>query len=489
MLQSASYDKKFLFTALIGLALLVLAMKVTGGAGFLLIFPFICVGFGKNKTEVLFWCVLATTVLTMTNPNIAPKDAVFSLANRGLYAFVGGIMVLQMVGQRASIYLSPMLGLLPYIVYMAVVSSVGWVPLISYLKLLLFLIVFFAFYSVGNACATRYTVSPEKLRSVFLSFAIFLIVGSIALLPFPEISTLNTQQFFLEHGYIPEGSLFTGMTLHSQSLGPITAIFSTFLLADMLFSLKRGDKLYILLLLLCPILIYKTGSRTAMGTYLAGMCFVTFLFMHARGVGAQWKNKALGALLFLGMAGGLAFMATPQLRQSVVNFVYKVRVGDVLEENTGFDRAISSRQGLIDDAMDNFKESPFIGNGFQVTKRLAQQDRSSWKHYLSAPIEKGVWITAVLEEGGIFGMLLFAIFLLAAFGKLLARQAFIGISIFFVMVISNLGEFTFFSMSGGGGIYWAMIFMGLAMDAHRQRQAWVAAPPPPAPIQPIPQRY
>lgn len=489
LLGSATYDKKFLVTALIGLAALVLAMKVTGGAGFVLIFPFICVGFGRNKTEVLLWCVLATTVLTMTNSNIAPKDVIFSVVNRGIYALVGGVMVLQMVGQRASIYLAPMLGILPYILYMAVVSSVGWVPLISYLKLLLFVIVFFALYSVCNACATRYAVSPEKLRSVFLSFAVFMILGSIALIPFPAISTLSAEKLLLYYGYIPEGSLFMGMTLQSQALGPITAIFSTFLLADMLFSLKRWDWLYVILLLACPILIYKTGSRTAMGTYLAGMCFVTFLFMHARGVGAQWKGKALGTLLFLGMAGGLTFMATPQLRQSVVNFVYKVRVGDVLEEDKTFDRVIASRQGIMDNAMDNFRESPFIGNGFQVTKKLKEQDRSSWKHYLSAPIEKGVWIVAVLEEGGIFGMILFIIFLLTAFGKLLARQAFIGASVFFVFLVSSLGEFTFFSMSGMGGIFWAMIFMGLAMDAHRQRQAWVAAEPPPVSIQPIPQRY
>lgn len=466
----ATYDKKFLINALIGLALLVVAMKATGGAGFLLIIPFLLVGFGKNKTELLLWCVLATTVLTVTNSNIAPKDMVFTMANRGLYALVGGIMVLQMVGQRASKMLTPFLGLLPYLAYMALTSAFGWVPIISYLKLVLFLIVFFAFYSVGNASATRYTVSSEKLRSIFLSFAIFLIAGSIALLPFPAISTLSVEFYLQTYGYIPEGSLFTGMTFQSQTLGPVIAVFSTFLLADMLFSLKRGDKLYILLLLLCPILIYKTGSRTAMGTYIAGMFFVTFLFMQAKGLGAQWKNKAMGALLCLGIVGGVAFMATPQLRQSAVEFIYKVQNADSLEDNRGFDRVISSRQGLMDKTMENFKESPLIGNGFQVSKQLKEQDRRSWQEFLTAPVEKGVWVTAVLEEGGIFGFALFIIFLLCAFGKLLSRRAVIGASVFFVMVVANLGEFTFFSMSGMGGIFWAMTFMGLAIDAHRQRQ-------------------
>ena len=129
---NAVYDKRLLMQGLFGLGLLCLAMKVTGGAGFLLIFPAVLLGFSKNKTGLLLWCILATTVITMTNPNIAPKGSVFSIANRLIYLLVGGIMVLQVVGQRASKLMTPILALLPYLAYMAIVSSVGWQPIISY---------------------------------------------------------------------------------------------------------------------------------------------------------------------------------------------------------------------------------------------------------------------------------------------------------------------------------------------------------------------
>jgi hypothetical protein len=144
---------------------------------------------------------------------------------------------------------------------------------------------------------------------------------------------------------------------------------------------------------------------------------------------------------------------------------------------------VSSRQFLIDRAVKNFHESPWIGNGFQVSEMQKDMRIVSWQQLLSAPIEKGVWVVAVLEEGGIFGMVLFCLFLLIAFGCLLSRQAFIGVAVLFVFVIGNLGEFTFFSMSSTGGLLWAMVFLGVAMDAARLKQEamaqapWMMAPP------------
>ena len=464
------YDKRLLMQGLFGMALLCLAMKITGGMGFLLIFPFILVGFGKNKTGLLFWCLLATTVLTMTNANIAPKGSIFSIANRLIYLLVGGVMVLQVLGQRASKLMTPLLALLPYVAYMAIVSSVGWQPIISYLKLTLFTIVFFAFYSVGNAATARANLGVAQLRSIFLCFAVFLFVGSVCLIPFPGIATLSAQ-YYIQRGLpIPEGSLFMGITLQSQALGPMTAVMSVMLLADLLFSVKKWDKLYLLLLLLSPLLIYKTGSRTAMGTYAAGLFFVTLVFMHARGVGAKWKGKVLSALFLIGMLGGLAFMAAPSLRQSAMQFIFKTRGAEIAKESQTYERLLSSRQGLIDHAIENFHESPWIGNGFQVSEMQKDLRVTSWKQLLSAPIEKGVWVVAVLEEGGVFGMVLFCLFLLIAFYCLLSRQAFIGAAVLFVTLVSNLGEFTFFSMSYMGGLFWSMVFLGIAMDAARLKQ-------------------
>lgn len=469
--KACLYDRRFLIFSLIGMVLLCGAMKATGGAGFALIFLPLLFAFGKNRTEMLLYLLLATATLTVTNATIAPKEMIFSLSARALFLIVGVVMTLQLITQRASRYYMPVLSLLLYVGYMAIVSATGWCPMISYLKLVLFVIIFLALFSVGNATVQRRGVDPAKLRSVFLCMACFLIFGSMVLIPFPSISILRAERFLELTGRLPEGGLFTGITLHSQCLGPTIAMVSVVLLADLLFSIRRWDKLYLLLLACTPVLIYKTGSRTAMGTWLAGLFFVLLLFMHARGVGSKWKGRALSALFVCGILGGIVLFATPQMRQQVVSFVYKARGGIVEKQSRSFDRMISTRQGLIDSALANFRESPVIGNGFQVSRQFQGVEISSWKQLLSAPVEKGVWVTAVLEEGGVIGMLFFLAFLLVAFYGLLSRQVYIGASALFVFLITNLGEFTFFSVSYMGGLMWALIFTGIALDVQRIRQA------------------
>lgn len=468
---NTAYNRKWLIWCLIGLMAMCGAMKATGGAGFVLILPLILVGFGKNRPELLLYSILMTAVLTVTNSAVAPKDIVFSIAARSVFLLIGGALVLQTVGQRVPRALSPLLGLMPYLAYMAIVSSVGWQPLISYLKLILFTVIFFAFFSVSHQVMKRRTAEVACLRSVILSFAVFMLVGSTILIAFPAIGMMRVMDFYLQYGYVPEGSLFMGMTIHSQCLGPTVALFAVLLLADMLFSLRRWDKLYIILLLCAPILIYKTGSRTAMGTYIAGMGFVMLLFLraNARMLGARWKLSALSVLTILGIVAGITLFATPQMREAVARFALKY-TNESSELDVSYESVVETRQGLMDSAMENFRESPWIGNGFQVSPQQAEMDIVSWKQLLSAPIEKGVWVTAVLEEGGIFGMILLCGFLLSVIPTMVGRHAYIGVSLIIVMLVANLGEFGMFSMSYTGGLEWATIFAGLVLDSFRERE-------------------
>lgn len=461
------YDAQSLIWSIVAFLGLCLAMKLTGGSGFVLILPFILVGFSRNKVEVLLYCLMVTTLLTITNMYIAPKDVVFSILNRMIYVVVGGVMGFQLISQRRTKITTPLLSLFPFIVYMAIVSSVGWNPMISYMKLILFVITFLAFYSVSNAVTMNMRVSSPKIRGMFLALSCIVIFGSVCLIPFPGIGMMNVTQFFLAHGYYPEGTLFMGITMQSQALGPTVAVLSVVLLADLFFSVRRWNLLYVLLLICASVLIYKTASRTAMGTFLAGIAFVGFIFMCSKGVGRRWKSRVFGMFLLIVMLAGFAFFLTPTMRSAALRFVYKTHGSEVVESERGVDRIVASRQGLLDNAMNNFWESPWVGHGFQVSESMAGREVSSWRQLISAPIEKGVWVSAVLEEGGIFGMMLFVMFILISFVLLLSRHAFMGCVALFVMLVSNLGEFTFFSMSAMGGIFWIVIFIALIMDAQR----------------------
>ena len=475
------YDLKTLVWGVLGLLVLCALMKVSDGAGFIAIFIPLLVAFGKNRTELLAYIILATAVLTVTNAFIAPKGMVFSVAARLVYMIVATVVILQNTGRRAARFLTPLLSIFIYVGFQAMTSAQGWQPIISYLKILLFTVVFLAFWGMANAASVRDGVRPQALRSVVLVFAIYLIFGSLALIPFPGIGKMGAERA-IEMGLPVESvGLFQGVTFQPQTLGPAVGMMSVILFADLLFCIRRWDKLYLALLLGAPILIFYTSSRTAMGTWLAGMSFVTFVFMCARGGGARWKNRALGVLMLVGVLGVIALFATPQMRDSVLSFVFKTGDSVLDERERSFSRMVSSRQGLMDASMDNFRESPVIGNGFQVSKSMETRDIRSWGQLLSAPIEKGVWVTAVLEEGGVIGMILFVLFLVVAFWGMLSRRAYIGACALFVLLVSNFGEFTFFSMSSIGGVAWAMVFTGLALDAARLRQErqayrWMPSP-------------
>jgi len=131
---------------------------------------------------------------------------------------------------------------------------------------------------------------------------------------------------------------------------------------------------------------------------------------------------------------------------------------------------MSTRQFLIDEQMMHFRQSPMVGNGFQVSADMAYFKSTSWLSYLSAPIEKGVWVTAVLEEGGVIGLTILVFFFLSAGLALLRRGAYTGLSIFCALLVSNMAEFTMFAMSAMGGYFWAMVFIGVAIDAARIRE-------------------
>lgn len=464
------YNRRALIWALLGIAFVCMVMKVTAGIGSVVLFAFVFGALGKNKSEWLLYSLLMITCITVANNNFAPKGFVFTIVARAIYLLLAIVMTLQLTAQRRTKLLSSFLLLMLYVAYMTLVSAYGWNPTISYLKLLLYVFVFFAFYSVTNAVAMRPQVNGQVLRSVLLSFMIFFILGSVVLLFFPGYATMGADYYISRGIAIPEGSLFMGMTDHSQSLGTMMAMMGVLLVSDLLFSVRRWDKLYILLIGCVVGLIFKSGSRTAMGTFLVGCSMASLLFLNVRGVASRWRARASSVLLIGGVIVGLVIMITPSMRSKIVSFVYKYKGEEVAKEAQTFDNLISSRQGLIDNAMENFRDSPWIGNGFQVSLRYKNFEATSWRQLLSAPVEKGVWISAVLEEGGVFGMALFLVFLCATYYSLLKYRAYVGLVALIAFTTVNLGEFTFFSMSSSGGFFWSMVFTGVALDAQRLKE-------------------
>ena len=443
-------------------------MRVTGGSGFAIVIPMVMYGLLARKTEsLLFWLLIAVCSLII-NPNLVMKGGGFAWMQRGLMLTLGGVMAVMVLAYPMHKASRPYAWMMAYIVVMIISSMQGWCPIISYLKLTLFSLIYFSYFGVANQVGINPNISSKKIRSVMLSIAILFVLGSIALLPFPGLTQLSGEDYV---NAIASGldvkSLYIGMANHSQSLGPIVSCMSVILFADMLFSIKKADSLYVVMLLACPYLVYRTSSRTGMGAYVLGMMFVVYVFINARGISQRWKSRVFSCVMFI--CSGLVFAALfmPGVQSKARQFLLKTSADN--KEAVTADQVVSSRQALMDVALYNFKKSPLLGNGFQVGEKMKGLKIRGAASVLSAPIEKGVWFTAVLEEGGVIGFMVFVMFLLNCIVSSIKNQAYIGASCLFVCMLTNLGEFTFFSMSYTGGMTWALVFVGLALDLRKMK--------------------
>lgn len=455
------YDKRKIGKYAIMLLVLMGASYLTMGWVFVAFIAVMLHSIMQKKPETLLFIILASSCFMLTNNNLVFKGIVFVACMKVLLLVAAVILSIQIPGLKSSKFLSPLLSIFPYLLFMAIISQMGWNPLISNLKLFLFSMVFLAYYG----CSLKFingSSGTEIMRNMILGVAVVYIIGSALLIPLPQIGYMSGKEALLNPNLV---SLFCGMTNHSQTLGPLVAIFGVLIYADMAFSLQRPDGFYLLLLACCPVLIYITSSRTAMASFIAGMAFVTMCATCDTGIARGWRRSIVSFVTMVCFAVTVAIAFTPQLRNKIAKFAVKYDKEDKVELSTA--SIWKSREGKLEGALYNWRKKPLIGNGFQVSLEMSGLQIQDFKQILSAPVEKSTWTHAILEEGGIIGMILFVLFLLISMGLLMKREGYIAASLLLTFVLSNMGEFTIFSMSADGGLYWLLVFIGAIMDHRR----------------------
>lgn len=463
-----TYSLKVVLKYLVLLFGVCAVMMPTDGSGFLIVVPFVLYALLMKKVDQLaFWMILICSSPTI-NTFFMPKNMVFAFSFRAIMVCIGVAGSFLMFSRKPVKELSPLFGLFCYLIYMCIPSAQGWAPSVSYMKLLLFAGYYMATIYIATESIAQSRIDMSEFRNVILAFAVFYVFGSVLIYPFPAISLMNAREL-LEKGSMV-ASLYKGMTIHSQTLGMVICFWTVFLYVDLIYTLRRPDKLYIALLLCCFFLIYKSSSRTAMGTAVVCMLIATWYLLKMRGIGARWRRKVMtGMFSFLAICF-VCVLALPGLRNSVVKFALKYA-----DESSGglqFDAeyALRTRQFLVDEQMENFSRRPAIGWGFQVSEQVAEMVQHSDGFMLTAPVEKGVWVTAILEEGGLCGEIIYCLYAICALILMVKRRAYFGATIFWAIHISNLGEMTMFSMSGAGGMWYMFLFLALIFDVKRNRE-------------------
>ena len=461
------YDWKVIRQTIFTIVAVFAAMKFTRGFGFAIVIPFTLMALFQNRVEKLLFWILFANMLVVTNDFFAPKNIVFAAGYRGLLTGVGLYGILLFFSVKSSKLVLPLLGIFAYLFYMILPSLQGWAPMVSILKLVMFGSTYMALAFISTKAQASSSLNIRNIRSFMLAFCIVYIVGSVLVYPVPAISMMNAEEMLRSVGTAT--SLYKGMTNHSQTLGMFVCCWMAFLMGDWFLNVQKKDKLYLGLILCGVFLILKTSSRTAMGSLLVTVVFLTYNMMQARGMNSRWKSKVVSTLMVFFVLAAAALIAIPSARDAVARKAMKWGANETTAETFTVEKAVSSRMGLVDYSLYLWKLKPMIGWGFQVDPRVGEMERKSGGFVLSAPIEKGVWITAMLEEGGVFGEIIYVTYMLFAFFALLMNRAYLGATVFLLIHVSNMGEFTMFSMSGVGCVWYSVLFTSLVFDAMRLR--------------------
>ena len=208
------------------------------------------------------------------------------------------------------------------------------------------------------------------------------------------------------------------------------------------------------------------------GAMLAAASGLLFSFLLAKGLRLKhvvsafrsFRHKRVGFMLICSLfAGALFFDKVSNLAERIIS---------KRTENTSISSAFDASRGrLIDASMQNFYDNPVLGIGFGVATNPEEMKIKRDPVLglpISAPIEKGNMYSAMLEEVGFAGSLLFVGLLLTLLGSILRSGQLEMMWIFFVGLMVNVGEAVLFSPNGIGMLVWILILMATSARAVRK---------------------
>lgn len=451
----------------------ILLVRITSGVyAFVVALWGVCAAF-KGNVGRTFACLITLTLLVLLNPFLLPaKGSVFSIAARGGTFAIGLCATATSVIRRGK-YRLPLSLLWVYLCVAAISSATGWYPAISYMKLLQFS-VFLLTIVIGTQNMQNKYDDINLMRSYFGAVSLFIVLGSVVMLPFPQWSTLGAlikmRDTFGDFGAVEElvssdlymdQLLLCGVLFHSQALAAVCSCVFVWLLCDMVFCEMKIDFWRSTLIGLSLIVLYLTRSRTGLLAMFVGIVGAAYIGMSKLRLPQKLQVRVKG-ILVCGIILGIVVACVAEINDDIVSRWIRKKTDVDSDQRSAVEAFTSSRMGLIEKSMYDFKLNPLLGMGFQVEER----HRYGIKGYsgsgliLSASIEKGVLPVMIIGETGVVGGIAFALFLIAFYASC-SRMGLLMTSLMFtVFLATNMGEATFFSPGGPGGLEWMISCVG-----------------------------
>lgn len=416
-------------------------------AFFLVVGTMMCAG--SMPALMGFTCaVLALTV----NTAFVPKTTVFTFSR------VFSIALFSMrftVGARPGWITSP-----PYIaisIFCAVAAmcsiASGYFTHIALIKILIFwsgMTGFFAFVA---------TIRQQRIDTTEWFMAQTAAIVLLSVLSLALGVAQNFKDLKIAH------SMYNLAFYHSQTAGPMFALLIVYVLCVLLFTAHRNRWMCVPMLGFLAYFLWLTRSRTGMGTVLVGVSLVLVLAL-AWGRGRRFAIRlnypkwiiVVGVAALLLGAGLLELGSRGLLSTSIRSFALKTSLG--AQEEAVVSQILSSRSGLINRSLENFRQSPIFGIGFGVSKDPIFQQTAT---IFYAPVEKGFLLSALLEEVGVIGTLAFVAFIVTMFVGLVRTRNIPGVAMFASLLVLNLGEAGIFALGGHPALMWLFVMGGILM--------------------------
>ncbi len=301
------------------------------------------------------------------------------------------------------------------------------------------------------ACYRQSVRIVERWKFWFLSLSIAVILLSLATLAEPNIA------------YFRNGRGFQGLFNHPQVLGPWAAAHACW----MLFAILEDDKnnvsnmTYKLLSLgLLIAIIIASKARTGMVSFLLSITttYIVIVFSKRNSKISVGKSTAIALVTFILLSG--AFVYIDPAREIANDYIQKGGEQNAAEAFT------HSRGSAALQQWNNFLKKPLTGNGFGVYANgyFPGGIKRVYGIPVSASVEKGFLPTAIFEEIGLIGVIVFAFFFITIILQIIKGSEPRWIAMFFACVYLNAGEAVLFSVGGIGLYYWCLMGLCLAVS-------------------------
>lgn len=425
------------------------------------------VGGIMRKPTMMICALIVFPLIAICNRALVGLEGFTLLVGKVSFAGMVAAGLLSTDGRGLRYEQLPVKWLFAYVGVACLSSMDGWMPLISYLKLLNFSLMLIGLCLVAKMMQTSVS-TLRALRAFFMAMSIIFTVGSLLSYYVPSIGFSMTLYRLEDYGVMVTGEeliesgsamLFNGMTCHSQVLSPVVSCLAAWTLCDMLLIERRMTILHCLVLLCVPGLLYMSRSRGGL-LMLACIVLIAWFLVIPRAKLPFIVKRRLGIAVVVIVVGLIGAGVYFQLKNEALSRWLR-KTDDVAADTRSLSDAFTgSRRDSIEMNMRDFSLNPLLGKGFQVIQGMDRAYESRMVTIFSASVEKGVTPYVILGETGLLGAGVFLLFLFSFYRVCLKRGHLSLLTNFSCFLVANLADSTFFSPSGMGGFMWMVACIG-----------------------------